>query len=127
MIDISLKFISKLLKFNNLTLIILIITGCQTNSAVENQIRSIQQQPQTGISEIFNTFDGPAGAILQDFVNASLYCKNETTNSGDIYQQNNIVTCNAVMACLAKKAYYPKPYGKFDPSYSGVALKCYRE
>jgi hypothetical protein len=75
--------------------------------------------------KIQKRFDGAAGTIQQDFTHAASMCKREVGSSGLMIGSNLIGSCATFTSCMAGKAFYIAPNGKYDPEELGLELPCY--
>jgi hypothetical protein len=81
--------------------------------------------PPVQLVKIQKRFDGAAGTIQQDFTHAASMCKREVGSSGLVIGSNVIGSCATFTSCMARKAFYASPIGKFDPEELGLELPCY--
>jgi hypothetical protein len=83
--------------------------------------------PVIQLVKIQKRFDGPAGTIQQDFTHAAASCKREVGSSGLMVGSNLVASCATFTNCMALKAFYGAPNGKYDPEELGLELFCYAD
>ena len=81
--------------------------------------------PPVQLVKIQKRFDGAAGTIQQDFTHAASMCKLDVGSSGLMIGSKVIGSCATFTSCMARKAFYAAPNGKFDPEELGLELPCY--
>ena len=81
--------------------------------------------PPVQLVKIQKRFDGAAGTIQQDFTHAASMCKLDVGSSGLMIGSKVIGSCATFTSCMARKAFYAAPNGKFDPEEFGLELPCY--
>lgn len=109
---------SRMLDFQALTvaaLFVAALSGCRTAPPLPTPVP---------ITVIQDRFDGPGGAAVHDFVNASNACQRETSRMDPYNNVSVIPTCSAVIRCLAGKGYVPMPSGKFDAEELRIGATC---
>lgn len=81
--------------------------------------------PAIQLVKIQKRFTGAAGTIQQDFVHAASACTREVGSSGLMVGSNLVVSCATFTNCMARKAFYAAPDGKYDAEELGLELLCY--
>lgn len=99
-----------------------LLASCGTLAPAPERLPDV---PAIQLVKIQKRFDGPAGTIQQDFTHAAASCKLEVGSSGLKVGSNLVASCATFTNCMARKAFYGSPNGKYDPEELGLELVCY--
>jgi hypothetical protein len=99
-----------------------VLSGCHSTPTAISVAQPASLPAQT--ASVQERFNGPGGADVHNFVNATNACKREL--AGMTYLGNGAVlpTCDSIIGCLAAKGYVTSPSGKFDAEELRIGLPC---